>query len=219
MNKYLNDTEYRNLVANMNSPKGTVKSIEPTGEEFKGSEEPKPEPGERYAGMDPRTKIYKNEEEAIDDMKNDLSRQDRYITGYVLHPSDVMMMATFELAYKKKLLKSTLHDHGYITIGTWKGSIDDLMDELDRRGGFIYKLDKPVIAALNKQLLHDVPIVKSVIHDINETINNKKDKLSSSDSDIKTYLKYWESPSNVFRKQPVLFKLYTDFLKTKKTFK
>ena len=199
--KYLNDTEYNNLVANMNSPKGTVKSIELTDKKVESEPEEKPE---------------KNNDSSRWENKEDLINKIRLGRDIPIISRDYdVMYIIFNEEIKSKNLRSTFNDFlkGQLSIDIDPENIPDFLRKRDPHNLILHSEDHFFINA-SRRYQNDKDKVYDVSQDILDTIKNKKDKLSSSDSDIKVYLKYWESKFNRYKDYP----LYDDFdrmLKTK----
>lgn len=200
--KYLNDTEYNNLVANMNSPKGTVKSIELTDKKVESEPEEKPEKNNDTSSR------HGNKEDLINKIR--LGRDIPIIS----RDYDVMDII-FNEEIKSKNLRSRFTDYikGQLGIDIDPENIPDYLRKRSPNN-FILHSEDHLFINVSRRYQNDKDKVYDVGQDILDTIKNKKDKLSSSDSDIKVYLKYWESKFNRYKDYP----LYDDFdrmLKTK----
>lgn len=200
--KYLNDTEYNNLVANMNSPKGTVKSIELTDKKVESEPEEKPEKN--------------NDTSSRQGNKEDLINKIRLGRNIPIISSNYGVMdIIFNEEIKSKNPKSRFDAFfkGHLGKDIDPENMPDFLRKRSSDNLILHSEDHLFINA-SRRYQNDKDKVYDVGQDILDTIENKKDKLSSSDSDIKVYLKYWESKFNPYKDYP----LYDDFdrmLKTK----
>lgn len=201
--KYLNDTDYNNLVANMNSSKGTVKSIELTGKKIDIEPEKKDTVVQQQNG---------DKENIIDNIKNGNLR------GLPVLSSKNIMDIIIAEEIKDKNPRSIIH-YGVINgqISAAKVNPEDIVDYLNSKKSqdqYILPSEKNLFINAKKRSQNDLDINQDVSDDIYDTIENKKSKLSSSDSEIKTYLRYWESKHCVY-KDDILYDTITDMLRTK----
>lgn len=190
MTKYLNDTEYNNLVANMNSPKGTVKSIELTGNKI--DNEPKEVPKGVKVDSDPNRPLMISTPTMLDII---LSEE-----VYSKKPNIITRVSPFIRAYMGAAEVNPEEIGNYLRKRASENNILHSEDKLFENAYRRYKKDEDV--------------VDRVTQDIGKVVIGRKDKLSTSDSDIKIYLQYWESKYNPYRKDD-LYDDYIKFLKTK----
>ncbi len=187
MTKYLSDIDYNKLVANMKLSTGTVKSVEPTGKSVEIEPESKPK----------------------DDIRDDSTRRPLLIS------QPTMMDIIFKEEIFSKNFKSKISSGIFGHLGSAEVTPEKISDYLRKRdpGNYILPSEEHLFTNAYKRFKRDSDAVDSLAHDIADVIIHGKEKLTSSDSDIKTYMKYWESEHNPYRKS----NLYNDYVKLLKT--
>jgi hypothetical protein len=202
INKFLSDKEYENMVNNINAPKGIVKSIERIGKE--------PE---------------KNIEKPI----NQEPKEDSDITPREFKMWTLSDPTFFDIIYKEEIVDKAPHgEKKYETairtpmkLAGYALNLEqdpkNVMSYLEKnlQNDYVYQNDAGYFINYVNRVRKDYDAISNVGLAITKMINNNEDKLNASDSDIKTYLQYWESKYNNHKKNSKYYNDVIKFLKTK----
>lgn len=192
MTKFLSDTDYAKIMANMKLPTGTVKSVEPTGKSVKIEPDSKSNPSKA-------SKVNDNADKPL----------------FIGLPTMMEIILQEDVYSKKPGIKDRVSPFIQGHLGGAEVPTEKIGDYLRKRdpGNNILPSEDSLFTNAYERYKRDKDAVTNVAEDVADTVIEGREELNSPQSDIKTYLQYWESKYNPHRKS----NLYNEYLKMLKT--